>query len=427
MLSLEEKEIGLVKVFKENLGLEVKQPLLKTVLKDGKVLCIILKKSSVFQQISIPIQVCEKRDKESNLLNIASFINTVVAHPVLENEKFIDGTITEETILRPNLESYIALVDFLLSAYRDDSDQDQNTVHQTITTGQTPVKTPSEKQWCESCSQLIPPDHSSIKVFNKFFHNHCFKCVECHRIILIGEKFFEKTTYIKDPETGEEKIGRIDAMCIDCDGERLCSYCDNFISTMQDYSLINEDKFHSDCLQCLVCKRSLLQLQFVRVNNEFYCSDDYKKLQSELLNKRNNNEQDSPKVLTPPQKDEDRKCPSCKIFPEGQIINALGKQWHFDCFRCFYCKNRIVGNFYPSVVSPNTPEQVEIAVCTDCYKKNLSISCEVCGIIIESDYLIIGDGKYHSECLNCFRCKTIFDLHRSLNVKNKVNYCNGCC
>merc|ERR1712146_255058 len=97
--------------------------------------------------------------------------------------------------------------------------------------------------------------------------------------------------------------------------------------------------------------------------------------------------------------------------------NAIGNQYHPECFVCDYCGCSFAGGtFFESGGKP---------FCSAHYHQQTGATCGGCGKAITGKSASAGDKKYHPECLTCAFC-----LHPLGNTpfssKNNKNYCRTC-
>ncbi|WP_211829960.1 protein DA1 [Kistimonas asteriae] len=99
-------------------------------------------------------------------------------------------------------------------------------------------------------------------------------------------------------------------------------------------------------------------------------------------------------------------CCKCQSPLDSQWINALDRNWHPECFRCFKCDELIGAN--RSVELESKPW------CEPCYIKAYCPRCNHCQQPIQdSVYSVLEQENYHKQCLQCHYCrapltKTIF-------------------
>jgi len=98
-------------------------------------------------------------------------------------------------------------------------------------------------------------------------------------------------------------------------------------------------------------------------------------------------------------KELERSCPTCglQVKKEGTVINAMGRQFHPECFRCAYC----------NVIFGETPfvEQDGKPYCPADHRKLFSTKCYVCGEYIKSQVVRALGHNYHAEHFTCVICK----------------------
>ena len=77
---------------------------------------------------------------------------------------------------------------------------------------------------------------------------------------------------------------------------------------------VNDVYFHNQCFRCKGCDTNLSQGGFFTKDKEYYCASCY-------------------------QSNFGTKCNKCGQYVEGEVVTALGKTYHQNCFRCAGCQN----------------------------------------------------------------------------------------
>ncbi|EGW15176.1 Actin-binding LIM protein 1, partial [Cricetulus griseus] len=71
--------------------------------------------------------------------------------------------------------------------------------------------------------------------------------------------------------------------------------------------------FHIKCFTCKVCGCDLAQGGFFIKSGDYLCTLDYQRMYG-------------------------TRCQGCGEFVEGEVVTALGKTYHPNCFACTICK-----------------------------------------------------------------------------------------
>jgi len=130
-----------------------------------------------------------------------------------------------------------------------------------------------------------------------------------------------------------------------------------------------------DHFQCNTgaCKRQLLDVGFVEEQGCLYCEDCYEKF------------------LAPT-------CGKCDKRIKGDCLNAVGKQFHPECFCCAYC-GKVFGSgaFYLEDGLP---------YCETDWNDLFTTKCVGCGFPIEAGdrWVEALNNNYHSQCFKCSKC-----------------------
>nr|XP_030695294.1 actin-binding LIM protein 1 isoform X1 [Globicephala melas]XP_033697619.1 actin-binding LIM protein 1 isoform X1 [Tursiops truncatus] len=201
--------------------------------------------------------------------------------------------------------------------------------------------------------------------------------------------------------------------------------------------------FHIRCFTCKVCGCDLAQGGFFIKNGEYLCTLDYQRMYG-------------------------TRCHGCGEFVEGEVVTALGKTYHPNCFACTICKrpfppgDRVTFNgrdclcqlcAQPMSSSPKEAScsgncagcgrdikngQALLALekqwhlgcfkCKSCgkvltgeyiskdgapycekdYQGLFGVKCEACHQFITGKVLEAGDKHYHPSCARCSRCNQMF-------------------
>ncbi|XP_067393056.1 actin-binding LIM protein 1 isoform X6 [Emydura macquarii macquarii] len=137
--------------------------------------------------------------------------------------------------------------------------------------------------------------------------------------------------------------------------------------------------FHIKCFTCKVCGCDLAQGGFFIKNGEYLCTVDYQRMYG-------------------------TRCNGCGEFVEGEVVTALGKTYHPNCFACTVCKR-------PFPPGDRVTFNGRDCLCQMCAQpmasspKEVSSSsnCAGCGRDIKNGQALLAlDKQWH---LGCFKCK----------------------
>ncbi|XP_067629375.1 PDZ and LIM domain protein 7 isoform X9 [Eurosta solidaginis] len=122
------------------------------------------------------------------------------------------------------------------------------------------------------------------------------------------------------------------------------------------------------------CRRPLQDIGFVEEKGDLYCEFCFEK------------------YLAP-------SCSKCGGKIKGDCLNAIGKQFHPECFTCGHC-GKLFGN---------TPFFLEDgkAYCEADWNELFTTKCFACGFPVEAGdrWVEALSHNYHSQCFNCTYCK----------------------
>ncbi|KAI8374526.1 LIM domain-containing protein [Radiomyces spectabilis] len=150
---------------------------------------------------------------------------------------------------------------------------------------------------CSGCGQTVTG--TIVTALGKKWHASCFVCSQCgHR--LEHSLFFEKDgqPYCKDDYT---KLF-----------SRVCDYCHEPIQQKAVSAL--GKWYHEGHFMCHVCKTPFDE------NSPFMVHDGHPYCEKDYLTKFG------------------RQCQGCHEYIQGEFVNALGGDWHKQCFVCTECR-----------------------------------------------------------------------------------------
>lgn len=122
------------------------------------------------------------------------------------------------------------------------------------------------------------------------------------------------------------------------------------------------------------CKRPLADIGFVEEKGDLYCEYCFEEFLAPV-------------------------CSKCNARVKGDCLNAIGKQFHPECFKCTYC-GKLFGN------SPFFLEEGDPYCETD-WNELFTTKCFACGFPVEAGdkWVEALNNNYHSQCFNCTSCK----------------------
>ncbi|XDA77794.1 hypothetical protein R6Z07F_007922 [Ovis aries] len=180
----------------------------------------------------------------------------------------------------------------------------------------------------------------------------------------------------------------------------LCHTCGNVCRG--EVLRVQSKYFHIQCFICKACGCDLAEGGFFVRQGEYICTQDYQRLYG-------------------------TRCFSCDRFIEGEVVSALGKTYHPDCFVCAVCR------------SPFPPGDRVTFNGKDCVCQKCSLpqsagsseplcqglwSCGGCGAEIKNGQSLVAlDKHWH---LGCFKCRTCGkQLNAEYISKDGLPYCEA--
>lgn len=113
------------------------------------------------------------------------------------------------------------------------------------------------------------------------------------------------------------------------------------------------------------------------------------------------------------------RCRLCELpIEEEEYVQALGGDWHVNCFVCHDCGHRISSWYF---------EKDGILYCKEHYLQHFAASCNRCRSVITGPVMVASDHKYHPECFKCVCCDSIIGDGDSYSlVERSKLYCGDC-
>ncbi|XP_051991353.1 LIM domain-containing protein 1 isoform X21 [Xyrauchen texanus] len=112
--------------------------------------------------------------------------------------------------------------------------------------------------------------------------------------------------------------------------------------------------YHDRCFTCFTCSKKLCGKPFYYFSGRVYCEEDY--LYSSV-------------------KHFAEVCTFCGYLITDMVLQALGKSFHPNCFRCVVCNEKLEGKPF----SVDTQNKI---YCVKDYQRFLAKPCAVCGQLI---------------------------------------------
>uniref|UniRef100_A0ABI7ZHB1 LIM zinc-binding domain-containing protein n=1 Tax=Felis catus TaxID=9685 RepID=A0ABI7ZHB1_FELCA len=178
----------------------------------------------------------------------------------------------------------------------------------------------------------------------------------------------------------------------------LCNTCGNVCKG--EVLRVQNKYFHIKCFVCKACGCDLAEGGFFVRQGEYICTRDYQRLYG-------------------------TRCFSCDRFIEGEVVSALGKTYHPDCFVCAVCR-------LPFPPGDRVTFNGKECVCQKCSLPKTAggsvhlsqglWSCGGCGTEIKKGQSLVAlDKHWH---LGCFKCETCGkQLDAEYISKDGLPYC----
>ncbi|XP_061738816.1 four and a half LIM domains protein 3-like [Nerophis ophidion] len=115
---------------------------------------------------------------------------------------------------------------------------------------------------CQECKEIISHNAKELFYNNKYYHDHCFRCVRCDRS-LAGEPFTSQDDAL---------------VCSECYGNEFsakCVACDKKVMPGCKLLEYGGSSWHEQCFLCHGCQKPMGGEAFFPDNNNFYCMPCY--------------------------------------------------------------------------------------------------------------------------------------------------------
>ncbi|KAK9881780.1 hypothetical protein WA026_017298 [Henosepilachna vigintioctopunctata] len=149
--------------------------------------------------------------------------------------------------------------------------------------------------------------------------------------------------------------------------------------------------WHLEHFKCVKCQKIISTQTFFEKNGQAYCKNDFLKSFC-------------------------HKCSKCHDYITEEVVNALGKFWHVQCFTCTTCNTPIKPPYF--FQRDGKP------YCNDDYAKHFTPLCTGCGEHIFEEYLEIRGRKFHTNCFLCKNCE--MPIKKKFLTVGREQICTDC-
>ncbi|XP_055082298.1 actin-binding LIM protein 3-like [Periophthalmus magnuspinnatus] len=164
---------------------------------------------------------------------------------------------------------------------------------------------------------------------------------------------------------------------------------------------VKSSHFHVHCFTCQVCGCDLVQSGFFHHSGEYICTEDYQRLYG-------------------------TQCDSCEQYISGEVVSALGRTYHPQCFVCSLCRS-------PFPIGDRVTFCGKKCICQQC-SQSLSANkpvkvhgpsyCAGCGQEIrQGQSLLALERQWHVSCFKCRTCGCA--LTAEYICKDGIPYCEA--
>ncbi|KAK8805593.1 hypothetical protein WA158_002249 [Blastocystis sp. Blastoise] len=160
-------------------------------------------------------------------------------------------------------------------------------------------------------------------------------------------------------------------------------------------------RYHDGCFTCTECDVRLSTVPFRSYNDIPYCEEHY-------LQKFG------------------KKCADCGDVIRGVFVEALGKPYHKEHFRCWLCKNPFEGGKFIKKEFVIDDLLVYKPVCKNCFSKTFSDPCAKCGKGVGTENVLAMGRSWHPDCFRCTACNKKFEQSMKFVPIEGAPYCVDC-
>ena len=228
---------------------------------------------------------------------------------------------------------------------------------------------PAGKRATATCHQCqLPIEGRVVKLSgaHEHFHPHCFICFSCGT----GLESLEIR-----PEPQQERAERINRIRLRAQGEQLPetegqTMAEDGDERMRFYCHL--DWHENFAPRCKHCKTPIIGEHMVALGENwhyghFFCAECGDPFERGITHIEKDGYAWCLNCQTKRTERQAPKCKKCRKAVIGQYVQALGGEWHENCFRCATCKNGFEdGAFYPKEVGNET-----IVLCIQCIEREL--------------------------------------------------------
>ncbi|KAJ6236192.1 lim domain-containing protein a-related [Anaeramoeba flamelloides] len=264
---------------------------------------------------------------------------------------------------------------------------------------------------CTKCYKPITGDIMAVD--GKNYHEYCFKCQTCQKM-LKNVEFFKDGIYYYCARCLEKKQNPKTVTSVRTSNLPKCKKCSKPITG--DIMAVDGWDYHERCFKCQTCNKMLKNIEFFKDGIYYYCARCLEKKQK-------------PKTVTSVRTSNLPKCHKCFKPITGDIMAVDGWDYHERCFKCQTC-NKMLKNieFFKDGIyyycarcleKKQKPKNV-----TSVRTSNLP-KCHKCFKPITGDIMAVDGWDYHERCFKCQDCNKM--LKNIEFFKDGIYYYCGRC
>ncbi|KAK3394843.1 hypothetical protein B0H63DRAFT_462143 [Podospora didyma] len=222
---------------------------------------------------------------------------------------------------------------------------------------------------CHECGQFIEGRFVSLAGSSERFHPQCFACYSCGTSLEALEI---------SPEPDRHRAARLDRIARRAAGETLPEEPDETMAEDGDARLrfyCHLDWHELFAPRCKHCKTPIMGEHVVALGahwhfGHFFCAECGDPFERGMTHIEKDGYAWCVSCQTKRTERRAPKCRKCRMAVIGQYVQALGGEWHDDCFRCASCGDGFSdGQIFP-VDGRGAPGET-VVLCTGCMEREL--------------------------------------------------------
>ncbi|KAJ3450569.1 lim domain family [Anaeramoeba flamelloides] len=195
---------------------------------------------------------------------------------------------------------------------------------------------------CRKCFKPITGD--IMNVDGKDYHEYCFKCTKCQKM-LKNQEFFKEGSlyYCARCLNSKQQVTSINTRNLP-----KCKKC--FKPITGDIMSVDGYDYHEHCFKCEKCSTKLKSKEFFDHNGSYYCKRCLDKVTQTRTYSSSSRQRPTTQTTTTTNRNYQNStsyiCDVCSRAISGGVVEALGRFYHPKCFECYLCSKRLSNNLF---------------------------------------------------------------------------------